>query len=637
MMTRLLDAIDSPQDLRKLDVGELEMLAEELRDEIIRVVSRTGGHLAPSLGVVELTLALHYVFDSPRDRIVWDVGHQSYAHKLLTGRRERFQTLRQYGGISGFPRREESPHDSFGTGHASTSISAALGMACSPKFAEEGRRAIAVIGDGSLTAGLAFEGLNQAGHLKRDLIVVVNDNRMSISKNVGALSQYLTRLRTAPTYHRLESEVWEIMGKIPAIGEKARDLASRALEGMRGVFVPGVLFEELGFKYYGPLDGHNVGLLIEAFERVKHIEGPLLLHVITTKGKGYQPAEEDASRFHGLGSFDKATGSLKAKPKAISYTEAFGRTLVSLADEDEKIVAITAAMPAGTGLAHFAKTYPERFFDVGIAEQHAVTFAAGLATEGMKPVVALYSSFLQRAYDQVIHDACLQNLPVRFMIDRGGIVGDDGPTHHGVFDFSFLRTVPNLVLASPKDENELAAMVCTALKYDDGPFAVRYPRGAGLGVRMDFRPATLPIGKAERLRSGTDVCLLAIGSMVATALEAADRLAEDGIYASVVNARFVKPLDRDLILEEAVRTGHIVTVEENAVAGGFGAAVMELLQAEGVYGVRVRSLGIPDEFLEHGSRTRLLANCRLTSDDIAESAGALLRSSRNVLREEAER
>jgi 1-deoxy-D-xylulose-5-phosphate synthase len=637
MKTRLLDAIDSPQDLRKLDVAELETLAEELRDEIIRVVSRTGGHLAPSLGVVELTLALHYVFESPRDRIVWDVGHQSYAHKLLTGRRERFETLRQYGGISGFPRREESLHDSFGTGHASTSISAALGMACSPEFAEKARRAIAVIGDGSLTAGLAFEGLNQAGHLKRDLIVVVNDNRMSISKNVGALSQYLTRLRTAPTYHRLESEVWEMVGKIPAVGERARDLASRALEGIRGVFVPGVLFEELGLKYYGPLDGHNVGLLINAFERVKHIDGPLLLHVITTKGKGYQPAEEDASRFHGLGSFDKATGSLKARPKAISYTEAFGRTLASLADEDERIVAITAAMPAGTGLTHFAKRYPERFFDVGIAEQHAVTFAAGLATEGMKPVVALYSSFLQRAYDQVIHDVCLQNLPVRFMIDRGGIVGDDGPTHHGVFDLSFLRTVPNLVLASPKDENELAAMVCTALNYDDGPFAVRYPRGAGLGVRMDFKPAALPIGKAERLRSGTDLCLLAIGSMVARTMEAADRLADMGIQASVVNARFVKPLDRDLILEEAVRTGHIVTIEENVVAGGFGAAVMEFLQAAGVYGVRVRVLGLPDEFLEHGSRARLLANCHLTPDEIAESARELLRSSRDVLKEEAER
>ena len=636
-MMRLLDTIDSPQDLRKLDIAGLETLAQEIRDEIIRVVSRTGGHLAPSLGVVELTLALHYVFDTPHDKIVWDVGHQSYAHKLVTGRRERFETLRQYGGISGFPRREESPYDSFGTGHASTSISAALGMACSPEFIEGGGRAIAVIGDGSLTAGLAFEGLNQAGHLKRNLIVVVNDNRMSISKNVGALSQYMTRLRTAPTYHRLESEVWEIMGKIPAIGEKARDLASRALEGMRGIFVPGVLFEELGFKYYGPLDGHNMGLLIDALERVKHIEGPVLLHAMTVKGKGYQPAEDDATRFHGLGSFDKATGSLKASPKAISYTEAFGRTLASLADDDPRIIAITAAMPAGTGLTHFAKRHPERFFDVGIAEQHAVTFAAGLATEGVKPVVALYSSFLQRAYDQVIHDVCLQNLPVRFMIDRGGVVGDDGPTHHGVFDLSFLRTIPNLVLASPKDENELAAMVCTAMNYNDGPFAVRYARGAGLGVRMDFKPTPLPIGKAERLRSGTDVCLLAIGSMVATALEAAEELAQSGVHASVVNARFVKPLDRELILEEAVRTGHVVTIEENVIAGGFGAAVMELLQAEGVYGVRVRVLGIPDEFLEHASRTRLLADCHLTSDDIAGSARRLLRSEESALNEEAGR
>ena len=523
-MDRTLDRIDSPADLKKLDVSELPGLAEEIRQEIVRVVSRTGGHLAPSLGTVVLTLALLYEFESPREKIIWDVGHQSYPHKLLTGRRDRFGSLRQLGGVAGFPRREESPHDAFNTGHSSTSISAALGMACARDFREEDFRTIAVIGDGALTAGLAFEGLNQAGHLKRDLIVVLNDNRMSISKNVGALSQYLTRLLSAPTYQRLESEVWDIMGRIPAVGERGRELASRALEGLRGMFVPGVLFEELGFKYFGPLDGHNVELLIDAFERLKLTEGPLLVHVVTTKGKGYAHAEDDAPKFHGVGAFDKTTGTLTSKPKAISYTEVFGRTLSALAEADDRIVAITAAMPAGTGLAPFARYHPDRFFDVGIAEQHAVTFAAGLAALGMKPVVAIYSTFLQRAYDQIIHDVCLQKLPVRFMIDRGGLVGDDGPTHHGVFDLTFLRTIPNLVLMSPKDENELASMVRTAIEYDEGPIAIRYPRGAGHGVRMDYEPAALPVGGAEVLREGRDLLLLAIGSIVGTALDAAELL-----------------------------------------------------------------------------------------------------------------
>ncbi len=612
----LLERIDSPRDLKKLSAEELTVLAEEIRQEIIRVVSRSGGHLAPSLGVVELTLALHRVFDTSRDRIIWDVGHQSYAHKLLTGRRDRFETLRQYGGIAGFPRREESPHDAFNTGHSSTSISAALGMACARDFLDHDYRVIALIGDGSLTAGLAFEGLNQAGHLKKNLMVVVNDNSMSISKNVGALSQYLTRLLSAPTYQRLESEVWEIMGKIPAVGERARELASRALEGMRGILVPGVLFEELGFKYFGPLDGHNMSLLIEAFERLKLMEGPLLVHVVTQKGRGYAPAEDDASRFHGIGSFDKASGTLTKKPAAISYTEVFGRRLAALAEEDDRIVAITAAMPAGTGLTHFARRFPDRFFDVGIAEQHAVTFAAGMAAQGMKPVVAIYSTFLQRAFDQIIHDVCLQNLPVRFMVDRGGLVGDDGPTHHGVFDLTFLRTVPNMVLMSPKDENELASMVRTAIEYNDGPIAVRYPRGSGYGVRMEYDPPAVPIGKGELLRSGADVCLVAVGSMVRPASDAADELSREGIDCSVLNARFVKPLDAELIVSEAGRTGRVVTVEENAAAGGFGAAVMELLQAKGIDGAATRVLGLPDRFVEHGGRKLLIDQCHLSVADI---------------------
>jgi len=595
----ILERIDSPADLKKLDVTELPDLAEEIRQEIIRVVSRNGGHLAPSLGVVELTLALHYVFDTSRDRIIWDVGHQSYAHKLLTGRRERFGTLRQHGGIAGFPRREESPHDAFNTGHSSTSISAALGMACARDFLDRDFRVIALIGDGALTAGLAFEGLNQTGHLKKNLMVVVNDNRMSISKNVGALSQYLTRLLSAPTYQRLESEVWDIMGRIPAVGERARELASRALEGVRGILVPGLLFEELGFKYFGPLDGHNVGLLIEAFERLKLTEGPLLVHVVTQKGRGYAPAEDDASRFHGIGSFDKASGTLTKKPAAISYTEAFGRTLATLAEDDERVVAVTAAMPAGTGLVHFARRFPDRFFDVGIAEQHAVTFAAGLATQGMKPVVAIYSTFLQRAFDQIVHDVCLQNLPVRFMVDRGGLVGDDGPTHHGVFDLTFLRAVPNMILMSPKDENELASMIRTAVEYDGGPIAVRYPRGAGRGVRMEYDPAPIPIGKAELLRSGDDVCLLAVGSMVYPALEAAEELSREGIGCSVVNAR----------------------------AGGFGAAVMELLQSSRLDGVATRVMALPDRFVEHGARSILIDGCHLTAADVAAAARDLVSGS----------
>lgn len=622
-MGRILDNIDSPADIKGLTPAELTVLADELRSEIIRVVSRNGGHLAPSLGVVELTLALHYVFDSPADKFVWDVGHQSYAHKLITGRRDEFDTLRQYGGIAGFPRREESPHDAFNTGHASTSISAALGMACARDLLGDDNRVIAIIGDGSLTAGLAFEGLNQAGHLKKNLMVVVNDNRMSIAKNVGALSQYLTRLLSAPTYQRLESEVWEIMGKVPGVGEKARELTSRALEGVRGLLVPGVLFEELGFKYFGPLDGHNIELLVEAFERLKITDGPLLVHVITQKGRGYQPAEDDASRFHGIGSFEKETGTLTKKPSAMSYTEAFGRTLTTLAEDDERVVAITAAMPAGTGLTHFAGRFPDRFFDVGIAEQHAVTFAAGLAAQGMKPVVALYSSFLQRAYDQVIHDVCLQGLPVRLMIDRGGIVGDDGPTHHGVFDLSFLRAVPGLVVMSPKDENELASMVRTALEYDDGPTAVRYPRGAGQGVEMDFEPASLPIGKGEILRTGRDISLIALGSMVELAERAAEELAGEGIDASVLNARFLKPLDRTLILDEALRTRRVITLEENVSSGGFGAAVLELLQSEGASQVAVRVMALPDDFVTHGSRAQLLSDCGLTLEDVVAQARAL--------------
>ncbi|HVP58297.1 MAG TPA: 1-deoxy-D-xylulose-5-phosphate synthase [bacterium] len=613
-----MDGIEGPQDVKKLATAQLPLLAKELREKIVSVVSRTGGHLAPSLGAVDLAVALHYCFDSPRDKIIWDVGHQAYAHKLLTGRKAGFEQLRRAGGVSGFPRIDESEHDAFGTGHASTSISAAVGLACARDLKGEKHRVIAVIGDGALTGGLAFEGLNQAGHLKRDLIVILNDNKMSISDNVGALSQYMTRLISAPVYRRFEADVWELLGKVPSVGFRARGLARRIKESLKSLIVPGILFEELGFRYYGPVDGHDIEQMVEVLNHIKQFKGPQIVHVITTKGKGYSHAENDCSRFHGIGSFDKQTGIGEKTSDIPSYTEVFGSTLVEIAARRPDIVAVTAAMPDGTGLTLFRERFPERFFDVGIAEQHATTFSAGLARAGLKPVLAVYSTFLQRAFDQIVHDVALQRLPVAFAIDRGGLVGEDGPTHHGALDLSYLGQVPNMVVMAPKDENELRHMLATMVEYDDGPIAMRYPRDHGQGVACDEPPRPLEIGRGEVLARGSEVALFGIGSMVAPCLEAARRLAQDGVSAWVINARFVKPLDSVLICEVASTAAVAVTVEENVVRGGFGSAVAEMLAGKGIC-TPLLTLGLPDRFIGHGRRNELLDEVGLSSDGIVQA------------------
>jgi 1-deoxy-D-xylulose-5-phosphate synthase len=619
-----LSRINSPADLRRLPVSDLPLLAREIRQEIIRTVAGVGGHLASSLGVVELTLALHYVFDTPRDRLIWDVGHQTYAHKLLTGRRERFATLRQSGGLCGFPKREESPFDAFGTGHSSTSISAALGIAQARCLRKEDFKVVAVIGDGSLTAGLAFEGLNQAGAMDKDLIVVLNDNELSISPNVGALSSYLNRLMTGRMATTIRDKIKSFLGQLPKIGRPALKWAKYAEESFKGFLLPGLLFEELGFQYVGPLPGHDLESLVETLRNVKALRGPILVHVITTKGKGYPPAEKDPVSFHGIGPFNPETGD-PHPPKGVhlSYTQVFGQTMVKLAREIPCLVGITAAMPQGTGLDAFAGEFPDRCYDVGIAEQHGITFAAGLAAEGFVPVVAVYSTFMQRAYDQILHDVCLQNLPVVLALDRGGLVGADGPTHHGLFDFSYLRHIPNMVVMAPKDENELQHMLKTAV-LSGRPASVRYPRGNGWKGPLDPEPAELPIGKAEILEPGEDLAILAIGACVRPALEARELLWAKGIRAAVVNARFVKPLDGELICALARRTGKILTAEENALQGGFGSAVLELLAEKGLKEVAVGRKGIPDLFVEHGSQEELRRKYGLDAEGIARAALDLL-------------
>jgi 1-deoxy-D-xylulose-5-phosphate synthase len=618
----LLARIQDPSQIRGMSISELKVLAEELRREIVATVARNGGHLASSLGVVELTIALHWVFDTPRDLIVWDVGHQSYAHKLLTGRREAFHTLRKLGGLSGFPKRQESPYDTFGVGHSSTSISAALGMA--EALSRQGRRqkVIAVIGDGSLTAGMAFEALNHLGTMDRDLIVILNDNEMSISSNVGALSSYLNRILTGQLFTRLRDDMKGFIRTLPGVGEPVSRIVKKWEEFAKGMITPGILFEELGLKYVGPLDGHRLRLLIETLRNVKQLPGPILVHVVTKKGKGYMPAEQEPTKFHGIGPFDQATGKPLHKESRPSYTSVFGRALVQLAAEDARVVAITAAMPQGTGLEEFARLYPERFYDVGIAEQHAVTMAAGFATQGMRPVVAIYSTFLQRAYDQVVHDVCLQGLPVAFALDRGGIVGEDGPTHHGLFDLSYLRHIPNMVLMAPKDEAELQRMLATALSID-GPSAVRYPRGPGLGVELCKGPIQpLPVGQCEVLREGDDVLILAVGACVQPSVEAAMILEEHGMQATVVNARFVKPLDQDGIMPLVLKIGKVITVEENVLAGGFGSAVLEMIHDadSGSRQVEVRRIGIQDLFVEHGTQEELRVRHGLDARSIARVA-----------------
>jgi 1-deoxy-D-xylulose-5-phosphate synthase len=624
----ILDKVNSTRDLRTLPQAELPLLASEIRTEIIGVVSKTGGHLASSLGVVDLTIALHYAFDTPHDRIVWDVGHQAYAHKILTGRRAQFPTLRQHGGISGFPKREESPCDHFDVGHASTSISAALGMAAARDIRGEDYRVIAVIGDGSISAGLAFEGLNQAGHLKKNLVVVLNDNEMSISPNVGALSSYLSRLMTGNFYTRLRKETKQFLQGIPRVGESMFHLAKRAEDSLKGLVAPGMLFEDLGFQYIGPIDGHNIDHMLETFHNIRNYTWPVLVHVVTKKGKGCDFAECSPSQYHGTPPFDPASGKVAARKQSIlSYTEVFGQTMIKLAEDNEKIVAISAAMSEGTGLDKFSEKFPGRFFDVGIAESHGVTFACGLAVEGLHPVAAIYSTFTQRAYDQIVHDLCLQNLPVTLALDRAGLVGEDGPTHHGVFDIAYLRHVPNMVVMAPKDENELQHMLKTAIEHE-GPTAVRYPRGTGCGVPMDQELKTLKIGKAELIKDGSEAAIIAIGNMVCASIEAAKRLAEEGISVSVVNARFVKPLDEEMIVSFARKTGRIITAEEHALFGGFGSAVLECLDAKGLTGIKTLRIGLPDRYIEHGTQKALRHKYGLDADGVYASVKAFVEKTR---------
>jgi 1-deoxy-D-xylulose-5-phosphate synthase len=612
----LLKGIKSPADLKKLPREKLPTLAEELRKIVIEQVSSCGGHLASNLGVIEMTIALHYVLNSPEDKIVWDVGHQSYPHKLLTGRYERFSTLRKHRGLSGFPNRDESPHDAFGTGHSSTSISSALGMIEGRDRKGKDFKVVAVIGDGSMTSGLAFEGLNHAGQLRKNLVVILNDNEMSISPNVGALSDYLNRILTGEAYRRFKKETKCLLEQIPKLGMSVSKFAQRTEEILKGVFLPGMLFEELGFNYVGPIDGHNIDSLIETFNRVIRADSPMLVHVVTKKGKGYKYSEEDPCVFHGIGPFDMDTGLVTSDKTVPAYCDVFGETITELAGEDPAIVAISAAMREGTGLDCFAAQYPERFYDVGIAEPHAVTFAAGLASQGLKPVVAIYSTFLQRAYDQIVHDVCLQNLPVVFAIDRAGVVGEDGSTHQGLFDISFLRHIPNLLFMAPRDGGELKSMLRLALQHK-GPAAVRYPRGkvhrfAGHDTSVD----DLHLGKAEILTHGDDLTIIAVGSSVSPSLKAAEMLREEGIASCVVNARFIKPLDEDLILSLAEKTKRIVTVEENVLAGGFGSAVLECLNNAGMADVAVLRIGIADAFVEHGAQSLLRKKYGLDAEGI---------------------
>ena len=622
---RLLDKIKSPDELKILSINELDSLSAEIREEIITTVAKTGGHLAPSLGVVELTIALHYVFDTPKDKIIWDVGHQSYAHKLITGRLVRFHTLRTYGGISGFPKRSESPYDTFDTGHSSTSISAGLGIATAKALKGERSRVIAIIGDGSMTAGMAYEGLNQAGHTEKDLIVVLNDNAMSISPNVGAFSSFLSRKMSGRRFVHLRKELYGFLKAIPGVGENILNLVKKSEDSFITFFTPGMLFEAFKFKYIGPIQGHRIDRLIETFKNTRHLDGPVLVHVLTTKGKGYGPAEEDPAHYHGVGSFEVSTGtSHRVSPKpAPTYTAVFGQTMVDLGGRDRRIFAITAAMPEGTGLNRFSEVYPDRFLDVGIAEQHAVTFAAGLATEGYRPVVAIYSTFLQRAFDQIIHDVCLPQLPVVFCLDRGGLVGEDGPTHHGHFDLTYLRSLPNMNVMAPKDEGELRHMLYTALEYP-GPVAIRYPRANGVGIPLEEPYRKIPMGKAEILKAGKEFFIFALGSMVHPSLEAAEALEKEGLTVGVINSRFVKPMDEELFTLTASE-GKVLVIEENIRQGGFGGAVLELLNDRGVQGVNLKRMGLPDKFVEHGPIATLHRRYGLDAQGIKEAAGDFFR------------
>jgi len=619
---QFLNSINLPEDLRKLDVQDLRTVCAEVREFLIDCVSKTGGHLGAGLGTVELTVALHYVFQTPEDKLVWDVGHQAYPHKILTGRKGRMETIRKLGGLSGFLKRTESEFDTFGAGHASTAISAALGIAAARDLEKKDYKVVAIVGDGSMTGGMAYEGMNNAGVLKKNLIVVLNDNEMgslsSLEPSVWSFHNYFTKMLTHPTYNKFKANVWDLTGKLDTFGDRLRMVAQQMERGIKAVVTPGMLFEALGFRYFGPINGHNIVKLVEIFRQVKDLNGPILIHVITEKGKGYAPAEREVTRLHGVTPFDKITGiSPKENGQRPAYTDIFSNALVEICRQNKKVIGITAAMSDGTGLIRLHEELPAQFFDVGIAEQHAVTFAAGMATEGYIPVVAIYSSFMQRAFDQVVHDCAIQKLHVVFAMDRGGLVGADGATHHGILDFSFLRCIPGMVLMAPKDEQELRDMLFTAVEYKQGPVAFRYPRGHTLGVPVRDGFQKLEIGKAETVRNGKDIALLAIGSTVLNALKAAELLAGEGIEAEVVNMRFAKPIDEELLKSLAQRIKTFVTLEDDVIYGGFGAGVLEALCHCGISDVSVKLHGLPDEFIEQGSPAELSRIVRLDADGIA--------------------
>ncbi len=624
----LLEKINSPEDLKKLPLESLPVLAAEIREFMVNAVSATGGHLAPSLGAVDLTIALHYVYDTPVDKLVWDVGHQSYAHKILTGRRDRFAGLRQFGGISGFPRVSESEYDAVSAGLASTSISAALGLALGRDLLRQSHSVVAVIGDGALGGGLAFEGRNNLGSSKTNLTVVLNDNEMSISRNVGALSHYLTHLITDKRYHKIKSEIWGLLGKLPTVGNSIKNVIHNIDESLKHMLVPGKMFQDMGLRYLGPIDGHNITEMVEVFRSVKELsKEPVLVHVLTQKGKGYSFAENNATKFHGIGAFLKDTGETCKSGKSPAYSEIFGSTLVEMARAKPEIVAITAGMRDGTGLAGFSKEFPNRFFDVGIAESHAVTFAGGLALKGLRPVVALYSTFLQRAYDQIIHDVALDNLPVVFCIDRAGLVGEDGPTHHGAFDISFLRTIPGAVIMSPRDENQLRQMMHTALSLDKGPVFIRYPRGSGTGAPLDKPLEILPLGMPEVIREGPRCAIIALGDFVPLAESVGDLLDKEKIYPAIIDGRFAKPLDPDAYRKIFENYSHIVTLENNAKSGGFGSAIIELSAELGMKKPPLfLSLGLPDEFITHGDLKHLHATLGLDAESVANKINKFILS-----------
>ena len=624
-MSHFLKNINSPVDLKKLKREHLPALAEEIRDTLLQGISKTGGHLGSNLGVVELTLAMHYVFDSPIDKFVWDVGHQSYVHKLLTGRKDQFDSLRQYKGLCGFSKREESEHDHWNVGHGGTSITAALAFAKARDLKKEKNKIIAVIGDGSFTAGMAFEGLNHTGHLKPDLIVILNDNEMSISNNVGGMSKHLSQIMTGQVMTKIKKEVDQILLSIPGIGKEVSNYAHRLDDLVTGMFIPGRLFEDLGFRYMGPLDGHDTNLLIDNLETASELKGPTLIHVITRKGKGYEVAEEKADVWHGAKPFDIATGEFKKGLKSPpAYTNVFADTLIELAKEDEKIIGITAAMPDGTGISKFGKVFPDRTFDVGMAEQHGVGYGGALSIEGFRPVIAIYSTFMQRAYDQIVHDIVGMNLPVTFAMDRAGIVGEDGATHQGLFDIAFLRTLPNMVIMAPKDENELRHMLKTSI-YHPGPSSIRYPRGSGLGVKIDEEVKEIEVGKGEVIKDGKDLAIIAFGSMVDPSMKAAAMLEEKGFSVAVINARFAKPIDKSLIMKYAKKTGCLITTEEHSVQGGFGSAVLEVLQNfDERIPLKTKCIGVPDVLIEHGATGLIKKDLKLDPEGMFETIYAFV-------------